>query len=133
MPNPSWEHSPPDLVQRFEQVMPGPPAVARKMFGYPAGFVNGHMFMGLFQDRFIVRLPEPERREMLAVEGAEVFEPMEGRPMKEYVAVPGTWSAAALEPWVAKALAYAGAMPAKVPKPKGRKATGARGSGPAHG
>ena len=105
MPNPSWEQSPPDLVRRFEHVMPGPPAVARKMFGYPAGFVNGHMFMGLFQDRFIVRLPEPERRELLAVEGAEVFEPMEGRPMKEYVAVPGTWSAAGLEPWVAKALA----------------------------
>ncbi|MGH2688438.1 MAG: TfoX/Sxy family protein, partial [Actinomycetota bacterium] len=110
MPTPSWKQSPPDLVQRFEQVMPGPPAVARKMFGYPAGFVNGHMFMGLFQDRFVLRLPEPERHELLAVEGAEVFEPMEGRRMKEYVALPGGWPAESLEPWVDKALAYAAAM-----------------------
>jgi TfoX/Sxy family transcriptional regulator of competence genes len=125
MPMPSWEKSPQELVELFEQVMPGPPAVARKMFGYPAGFVNGNMFIGLFQTRFVVRLPEDQRRELLTVEGAEIFEPMEGRAMKEYVSLPGSMGPDALEPWVAKALAYAGAMPTKVPKPRTPKAKAA--------
>ena len=115
---PTWSKSPPELVETFEAVLPGPPAVMRKMFGYPAAFVNGHMFMGLHEHRFILRLPEDERSALLALEGAEVFEPMGGRPMREYVAVPPTLLAdpAALEPWVEKARAYAGSPPPKAPK-----------------
>jgi TfoX/Sxy family transcriptional regulator of competence genes len=136
---PSWSKSPQELVEVFEAVMPGFPAVARKMFGYPAGFVNGNMFMGLHEHRFVVRLPEGERAELLGLEGAETFEPMAGRPMREYVVVPATLAAdpARLEPWVAKALAYAAALPPKAPRdpkskvPKGRsqpKPTGATGT-----
>jgi hypothetical protein len=28
------------------------------MFGYPAAFVNSNMFMGLFQESMLIRLPE---------------------------------------------------------------------------
>jgi hypothetical protein len=49
--------SPEELVAKFDEVMPGPPATKRKMFGFPAGFVNGNMFMGLFEDSMILRLP----------------------------------------------------------------------------
>ena len=122
---PSWSKSPQELVEVFEAVMPGPPAVARKMFGYPAGFVNGHMFMGLHEHRFVVRLPEADRAELLRMEGAETFEPMAGRRMREYVVVPASLVAesARLEPWVAKALAHAAALPPKAPKaPKASKA-----------
>jgi hypothetical protein len=56
-----WQKSPQDLVDLFASVMPCPPAVQRKMFGYPAGFINGNMFMGLFQDDMILRLPEVQR------------------------------------------------------------------------
>jgi TfoX/Sxy family transcriptional regulator of competence genes len=136
---PSWSKSPPELIEVFESVMPGPPAVARKMFGYPAGFVNGNMFMGLHEHRFVLRLPEEERTRLLAIRGAETFEPMAGRPMREYVVVPASLLAdpEGLEAWVAKALAYVAAMPPKAAKPKGpgRSQAGAKpktpGPGPA--
>jgi hypothetical protein len=44
-----WQKSPQDLIDLFASVMPGPPAVQRKMFGYPAGFINGNMFMVFFR------------------------------------------------------------------------------------
>ena len=68
--------------------MPGPPAVQKKMFGYPAGFVNGTLFMGLFQDELMLRLPESYRQKLLESGKAQPFEPMPGRPMREYVAIP---------------------------------------------
>jgi hypothetical protein len=85
-----WRKSPQDLVDLFVSVMPGPPVVQRKMFGYPAGFINGNLFMSLFEDQMIFRLPESQRQELLKKEGAKIFEPMPGRPMREYVAVSRT-------------------------------------------
>jgi TfoX/Sxy family transcriptional regulator of competence genes len=119
-----WTKSPPELVEVFEAVFPGPPAVARQMFGYPAGFVNGNMFMGLHQHNMVLRLPDGPRAELLAMEGAATFEPMAGRPMKEYVVVPATLLAApeTLETWVAKALAHGASLPAKAAKAAKAKA-----------
>ncbi|GAC1362979.1 MAG: hypothetical protein NVSMB32_04030 [Actinomycetota bacterium] len=118
----AWSKSPAHLVAAFEAVFPGPPAVGRQMFGYPAGFVNGYMFMGLHRDSMVLRLPDEHRAALLAVEGAHVFEPMAGRPMKGFVVVPPSLVAApeTLEPWVAKALAYAGSLPPKVAKAKSK-------------
>ncbi|MCW3044661.1 MAG: hypothetical protein JWL57_2819 [Actinobacteria bacterium] len=70
-----WTKSPPELVEVFEAVFPGPPAVARQMFGYPAGFVNGNMFMGLHQHNMVLRLPDGPRAELLAMEGAAARRP----------------------------------------------------------
>jgi TfoX/Sxy family transcriptional regulator of competence genes len=113
-----WKKSPPELVELFEATFPGPPAVARQMFGYRAAFVNGNLFMSLFEDRMVLRLPDGPRAELLAMEGADTFEPMAGRPMKEYVLVPASVLAApaALDAWVATALAYGGSLPPKAPK-----------------
>jgi hypothetical protein len=38
--------------------MPGPSAVQRKMFGYPAGFINGNTFMGLFGKTWFPAFPK---------------------------------------------------------------------------
>ncbi|HEY2667934.1 MAG TPA: TfoX/Sxy family protein [Actinomycetota bacterium] len=105
-------------MELFEEVFPGPPAVARQMFGYPAGFVHGNMFMGLFQENMVLRLPDGPRAELLAMEGAAAFEPMAGRPMKEYVTVPAALLASPedLQPWVARALAYGASLPPKAAK-----------------
>ena len=56
-------------------MFPGPPAVARQIFGYPAGFVNGNMFMGLHQENLVLRLPDGPRAELLGMEGAATVEP----------------------------------------------------------
>lgn len=99
--------------------MPGPPATGRKMFGYPASFVNGNMFMGLFQDEMILRLSEESRAELLKI-GAKLFEPMPGRPMKEYVSIPKSimGDRKKLDIWIARALEYGTSLK---PKSKTKK------------
>jgi TfoX/Sxy family transcriptional regulator of competence genes len=107
-----WRKSPQELIELFESVLPGPPAVQRKMFGYPAGFVNGNLFMGLFQDDMILRLPDSHRQELLASNKAKLFEPMPGRPMREYVAVPSALlcNKKELAAWVAKSFEYGASL-----------------------
>ena len=105
----------------FESVLPDYPRVrSRQMFGNVAGFVNGNMFMGLHGSALFVRLPEEDRAELLEEDGASVFEPMKGRPMKEYVLVPAAWRR---EPektggWVSRSLEWVGTMPEKKPRKK---------------
>jgi TfoX/Sxy family transcriptional regulator of competence genes len=115
-----WRKSPPKLVNLFQNVMPGKPAVQRKMFGYPAGFVNGNMFMGVFQEEMILRLSEQDREELLKVNSARIFEPMPGHPMREYVAVPPAMlgNRKVLLSWVSRALHYGSSLK---PKPKSVK------------
>ena len=107
--------SPEALVAVFDGVMPGPPAAKRKMFGFPAGFVNGNMFMGLFEDSMILRLPPESREELMQLYGAKIFAPMAGRVMKEYVALPESIlrDRQRLASWVAKALVYGESLPPK--------------------
>jgi TfoX/Sxy family transcriptional regulator of competence genes len=110
-----WSPVPQELVATFNAVLPLDHRVQpRKMFGYPCCFVGGHMFMGLFQDRMMVRLSPDDRRELVAKGGA-IFEPMAGKPMKEYVVLPLSVleNQSALRDWVARALSYGGSLPPK--------------------
>ena len=113
-----FKKSPQKLIDAFEAAMPGAPAVKRQMFGYPCGFVNGNMFIGLFADSIFVRLPEDSRAELMSIGGAP-FEPMPGRPMRDYVVIPNTILAkpAELKTWAGKSLRYGGSLPAKKKKP----------------
>jgi TfoX/Sxy family transcriptional regulator of competence genes len=116
-----WMKSPASLVERFGQVVPKDPSVERRsMFGYPCAFLNGHMFCGLYQDHFILRLPEAERTTFLKQAGAKVFEPMPGRPMKEYVLVPPAVliNDATLQRWLRDSVDYVAGLPPKEKKPK---------------
>lgn len=111
-----WSKSPPDLVERFEATMSAVAGASiRKMFGYPAAFAaNGHMFTGLHQDRWVIRLPDEARAE-LAAAGGVPFEPMPGRPMREYLVIPGSIlaDAGALDSWLERSRAYTEGLPAK--------------------
>ena len=110
-----WRKSPPALIGLFENMFPGPPAEQRKMFGYPAGFVNGNLFMGLFENEFMLRLPEGERQELLAAGKAKIFAPMPGRPMREYVSIPDALAVdkKELAKWVAKSCAFGASLKPK--------------------
>jgi TfoX/Sxy family transcriptional regulator of competence genes len=112
--------SPPELIAAFDAALPPPPVERRVMFGYPAAFIGGNLFFSLFADSMVLRLPEEERKKLLAVEGARPFEPMPGRVMKDYVRVPPSVAGAPkkLKLWIEKALKYAQGMPAKVRKSK---------------
>lgn len=123
MPGPNWQKSPPELVELFGSVAPGPPVETRQMFGYPAAFLNGNLFISLHQDRFVVRLGEQERAKLVTL-GASAFEPMPGRAMKEYLVLPESILSdrTKLNRWVKASLTYAQSLPPKVkkkPKAKG--------------
>ena len=111
----NWDKAPADLVDRFTDTVAAlPGAQVRKMFGYPAGFVNGHLFTGIFASGWFVRLPDAERAE-LAAAGGTAFEPMPGRPMREYLVLPPSLAGdpAVATPWVTRALDHVAGLPPK--------------------
>ena len=114
----AWRKPSPELVDRFHEATEGIPDLEpRKMFGFPAVFVNGNLAAGLHQESVMVRLPDAERGERIA-EGWSSFEPMPGRPMREYVALPPTVAADvdATRHWIERAAAHVRTLPPKAPK-----------------
>ena len=100
-----------------------PRAELRKMFGYPAAFVNGNMMAGLFQDSMMLRLSAADRAKIRDDAGARPFEPAPGRVMREYVVVPDAIvkSEAELCKWLGNAFAYVSSLPAKPAKAKRKR------------
>jgi len=120
-----WRRSPEVLVRRFSELVPEDPRVSRRqMFGYPCAFVGGNLFMGLHQDAMILRLSDDDRSEFLGLEGAAIFEPMPGRPMREYVVVPRRvlGRTATLSAWIRRGLGYAASIPPKKAE-RGKRST----------
>jgi TfoX/Sxy family transcriptional regulator of competence genes len=118
---PTFRKSPPELVARFDELaLLAGDADRRQMFGYPVCVLRGNMFMGLHEDAFILRLGADDRAEFVRAYGASVFEPMPGRPMKEYVVVPATVTDDddAVAAWVRRSRAYAEQLPPKKAKMK---------------
>ncbi len=71
--------------------------MASSMFGMPsAKHVGGKAFLGVYGDDLVVKLPPERVAEALALPGAGLFDPMGGRPMKQWVRVP----AAQAEQWL---------------------------------
>ncbi len=121
---PKWQPAPEELVSFFSEALSLlPEAQLRKMFGYPAAFINGHMFAGLFQNDFFVRLSEVDRAVLLKKKGAQLFEPMPGRAMQEYVVMPESIlnSETQVNQWLRRALDYASTLPPKTAKPRAKK------------
>ncbi len=114
-----WQKSSPELVELFQATMETfPDAQKRKMFGYPCCFVNGHMFTGLHEQNWIVRLSEEDRLKLISAYKAQIFEPMPGRQMKEYIALPKTiiGDTKLRARWINRSLEYATSLPPKVKK-----------------
>jgi hypothetical protein len=119
-----WRKAPADLQERFETAAAGIDGLEqRQMFGYPAGFIGGNLTTSLHQESWIVRLPDAERQERLDA-GWSAFEPMPGRPMRGYVALPDEIASDVEQAraWVERAAAYVRTLPPKVPKPRKPKA-----------
>jgi TfoX/Sxy family transcriptional regulator of competence genes len=113
MPKPTQE-----TKDYFASIVPDHPAVSvRPMFGQLSAFVNGNMFMGIFGEDILVRLPEEDRDKVLGA-GGRVFEPMPGRPMREYVVLPDAWrnDPKQVREWAARSLDHADELPPKQPK-----------------
>jgi TfoX/Sxy family transcriptional regulator of competence genes len=116
-----WKKVPPELSRLLDQALASLPAQKRLMFGGPAWFTaGGNLFAAAHQHNVILRLSEQDRLELLA-ESDEValFEPMPGRPMKEYVALPESLyiDAKWLDKWLHRSFNYANTLPIKEKKP----------------
>jgi TfoX/Sxy family transcriptional regulator of competence genes len=120
--------SPASLVQLFDALQREVGGVRKQMFGYPCAFENGHLFTGLFADGLFVRLGEPDRTRLLESKDAAPFEPMKGRPMREYVLLPLSIleDEDSVESWMRRALEYAQSLPPKEKRPAKGKKSGSR-------
>ena len=115
--SPAW------LVELFDALQPEVGGERKQMFGYPCVFEGGNLFTGLFADGLFVRLGEADRARLLATKGAAPFEPMKGRPMREYVVLPPSMleDEEAVKSWMRLGLDYARALPEKDKKQTGKK------------
>lgn len=117
----AWTKSPQSLIDLFDKSVPSSVTVSRrKMFGYPAAFANGNLFIGLHQNDFIMRLSKEDRALFSAEYGERIFEPMKGRPMREYVRLPEELlnDAGKRGPWIKRSLEYAEGIKPKAPRKK---------------
>lgn len=118
----AWKKVRRDLIEFLDVYLQGFPSEKRVMFGCPVYFVNNNMFMGAFQDSLFFRLSREDREELLARYGAiRLFEPLQGRVMKEYIMVPESIFADPewFSTWVERSYEFASTLPPKKQKRKG--------------
>lgn len=68
-------------------------AVAGNLFGKSCFKINGKAFLCFFQNEMVFKLTKETHADALSLDGAQLFDPSgKGRPMKEWVQVPGVYS-----------------------------------------
>jgi TfoX/Sxy family transcriptional regulator of competence genes len=114
---PKWTKAPDGLVEKFHHLISGlSETESRKMFGFPCAFSANQMFFGVFQNSLFLRLSEEDRKSFILKYKSDLFAPMPGRPMREYVLVPIALleEEKELQNWIDKGRKYASQLPAKV-------------------
>lgn len=99
----------------FRSVVPEAPGVAVKpMFGQLGAFVNGNMFAGMYGDAIGAKLAPSDLAELSTVDGVGPFLPV--KPMKEWLALPASYSDEEITAWLTRAFEYVVTLPPKVKK-----------------
>ena len=109
--------TPGHLVDTFNRVTAALPdgVTRKKMFGYPSVVINGNMFAGTHGTSIVLRLDDLDRTAFEAEHGPSPFEPMPGRPMKNFIAIADELGLddVTLTEWVERAFHHAAALPPK--------------------
>jgi len=85
--------------EEFAETFVGRGATRSQMFGMPVLKAGDKVFAGTFGDAMTFKLGPDDLEQARALTGVEPFEPMQGRPMKEWVLVPlATRSAGRISP-----------------------------------
>jgi TfoX/Sxy family transcriptional regulator of competence genes len=115
---PKFTPAPQEWIDAFNAALPSN-VERRKMFGYPAAFVNGNMAAGLHGDDLVLKLDE-KNRDALMKAGGKPFVVM-GRTMKEFVVARQEMrdEPAELKKWISRSIAFAASLPPKAKKKKG--------------
>ena len=79
----------PVMLERVEALLQSRPVSSRKMFGTTAWFLmsNTQMFASVWGDGITVRVGADAATQLVEDGEAERFDPMGGRPMREYVQI----------------------------------------------
>jgi len=113
----AWIKVPPEHHPLFRAALPKDPRVETlQMFGGVAGKINGHLFAGLFGRSTMVLLSDADRTAALALDGAELFDPMgNGRVRSDKVMLPEDvfHEPAELRGWIARAFELTATLPRK--------------------
>ena len=114
----------PDIEAWADHTMTRYTCDKKKMFGSPVYFINGNMMAGVHGDGFFFRLSADDRSELMAaVDEVSVFEPMEGRVMKDYVMLAEPLlGREGLAAWLGRSYEYVSSLPPKTPKKKSKGA-----------
>jgi TfoX/Sxy family transcriptional regulator of competence genes len=116
-----WDKASQELIDLLEMVLSPYNHTKRKMFGSPSYFINNNMFAGVHEDVIFLRLSEIAREELLLEDSnAEHFDPLEGRPMREYLVITEEIyrDVNQLEKWISKSIKFVSSLPPKQPKKK---------------
>ena len=114
-----WEKADSELIKLLEKSLAEYNCDRKFMFGSPTFFINNNMFAGVHQRTIILRLSESDRNEILAAHAqAKPFEPMPGRFMKEYIALPEALcrNEAVCQEWLERSYKYTRSLPPKEKK-----------------
>jgi TfoX/Sxy family transcriptional regulator of competence genes len=117
----SWKPSSDSMIALFDRLLPKDARIERKtMFGCPMGYANGNIFLGLHEDRFILRVGDDDRAVLTKEFKAKPFEPTPGRKSSQTLVLPEQIASdpKALRSWCEKALTHALSLPPKEKKKK---------------
>lgn len=127
----AWIKIPKEHHPIFLAALPRDPrSTTRPMFGSLCAMANGYMYGGLFAHGAFVRLDAAGGQEVLALDGGAPFDPMgRGGAMRDLYTLPDSVldEPGELRGWLARAFAYAVALPPKpVKKPAAKKQPAAK-------
>jgi hypothetical protein len=123
----SWKKASTPLADSLAEQLVTTGCVRSTMFGCPVFTLHGRIVAGVFGDSVFLHL-SPSGCAAIRAANDEVapFEPIAGRPMREYVVIPDSMCerGEVFTHWLEQALEYAAWLPPKEPKaPAQRKAT----------
>jgi TfoX/Sxy family transcriptional regulator of competence genes len=116
-----WEKPSRELTDLLTETIGSLDAQKKSMFGSTCYFAGGNMFTGVHESHIFLRLSEKDRREMKELFGDTMqFEPIRGRPMREYVTLsPRLYGdTSAFKFWIGRSMEYARSLPPKAAKVK---------------
>ena len=116
-----WPEMDKGLEDRIDGLLGAMPVRRKKMFGTSAWIMqaNDQMFAGVWGDGVMLRVGQQEAAKLLERGEVEQFDPMGGRPMKEYVYVAADRIVedADLVSWLERGAEFTATLPMKAKKP----------------
>ena len=119
----NWVKKDEALIERVDGLLSMAPVRRKNMFGSAAWFLeaNDLMFAGAWGEGIMIRVGEQVASYLIEIGEAEPFDPMGGRPMREYAFIDGHRIAEddELLDWLNEASDFTASLPPK--KKKSRK------------